>query len=68
MREEYGEQFLPLAKNWIRMRLTRGRHLNDREIRRAIADDAAFSSLRYYCKDASFASEKNSGPFGCRCC
>lgn len=58
MREEYGEQFLPLAKNWIRMRLTRGRHLNDREIRRAIADDAAFSSLRYYCKDASFASEK----------
>ena len=35
-----------------------GKHLNDREIRRAIADDATFSSLRYYCKDASFATEK----------
>lgn len=58
MTESYGEQFLPLARNWIRMRLTRGKHLNDREIRRAIADDATFSSLRYYCKDASFATEK----------
>ncbi len=58
MQEGSGEQFLSLAQNWIRMRLTRGRHLNEREIRRAIADDAAFSSLRYYCKDASFASEK----------
>lgn len=58
MTENHGEQFLPLARNWIRMRLTRGKHLNDREIRKAIADDATFSSLRYYCKDASFATEK----------
>lgn len=58
MQEGSGKQFLSLAQNWIRMRLTRGRHLNEREICRAIADDAAFSSLRYYCKDASFASEK----------
>ncbi|CDE92383.1 MULTISPECIES: DUF2971 domain-containing protein [Acidaminococcus] len=58
MKEGYAEHFLPLARNWIRMRLNRGKHLNEREIRRAIADDAAFSSLRYYCKDASFASEK----------
>ena len=63
MREEYGEQFLPLAKNWIRMRLTRGRHLNDREIRRAIADDAAFSSSGTTARTPALLPKKNSGPF-----
>lgn len=58
MNEAHTERFMPLAKNWIRMRLTRGRHFTGPEIRRAIADDAAFSSLRYYCKNDSFQFER----------
>ena len=65
MNEAHTERFMPLAKNWIRMRLTRGRHFTGPEIRRAIADDAAFLPCATTAKTTAFNLSGNCGHCGC---